>query len=529
VSARSADRRSLARISTGVALTGFPSLFLCSPVCGVVDRPYHYPPLSNVPLFSCSLLSTTNCSLYYVSFSSHYSASLLQSCYSADTNIILPLINTMYYDQQDAGASTLLHPLNIDVTLGQTDAPSHTSPRSHANGNDLHRHRDGDQGVDTFQVSVPGGASILMKDSAGSSMSLNLGIDPSSGTPILSGRAIDAHGGILDVHPCSCSDPISPRHKLPGTPDHFRGGTHLRDHTHLHSASKSPFGAHRRLVSTPTPLIVVQPVQTSLVHSPSRPEPQSVEAEAPVPETSVDVLKSPFTPTPSMQRRPSSPDSDRSETFHTPPLGPENPSNPCQTVPVPESSSNSPLPARAALNLNYIPEESIFESDTPLVQSPTADSERSGPSALGPIPSIPSSPSHPASERSTQTVMPHSHHVHAVQLHLPEQPNTESPAIEPLWHDSAVPGPSVGFVHPASFDTRGHDGLTSIADAHTTNPQATVIDLDSDLYTDRPADPLPSMPVARIGSDGEELRYNLEAQPRFNPTEVCIRLLNIVT
>jgi hypothetical protein len=37
------------------------------------------------------------------------------------------------------------------------------------------------------------------------------------------------------------------------------------------------------------------------------------------------------------------------------------------------------------------------------------------------------------------------------------------------------------------------------------------------------------MPVARIGSDGEELRYSLEAQPRFNPTEVYIRLLNIIT
>jgi hypothetical protein len=442
----------------------------------------------------------------------------------------------MYYDHQDAGASPLLHPLNIDVALGQTDAPSHTSLRSHANGNDPHPHLDGDQGVDTFQVPVPGGASILMRDSAGTSMSLNLGIDPSSGTPILCGRAIDAHGGVLDVHPCSCNDPISPRHKLPGTPDHSRGGIHLRDHTHLYSASKSPFGAHRRGLPTPTPLIVVQSLQslqTPLVYSPSHPEPQSVEAEVPVSDTSVGVLKSPFTPTPaSMQRRPSSPDSDRYEAFHTPPLGPEGPSNPSKTVPAPEPSSNSPLPTRAvALTLNTIPEQSVFGSDfdTPLVQSPTADSVCSGPSALGSIPSIPSSPSHPASERSTQTVMPHSRHVHSVQLHVQEQPSTESPANELLLHDLALPGPSVASVHPASVDTRGHDGLTNIADTHATNPQATVIDLDSDLHTDQGADPLPSMPVARIGSDGEELRYSLEVQPRLNPTEVYIRLLNIIT
>ena len=430
----------------------------------------------------------------------------------------------MYYDQQDAGASTLLHPLNIDVALGQTDAPSHTSPRSHANGNDPHRHQDGDQGIDTFQVSVPGGASILMKDSAGSSMSLNLGIDPSSGTPILSGRAIDAHGGVLDVHPCSCNDPISPRHKLPGTPEHSRGGMHLRDHIHLHSASKSPFGAHRRLGPTPTPLIVVQSLMTPLMHSPSHPEPQTGESEVTVPETSVGVLKSPFTPTPaSIQRRSSSSSSDGYETFHTPPEGHEVPSTPHNTVPAPESSSHSPLLTRVALTLDTIPEQSIFEPDfdVPLVQSPSSDSVRSGPSSLGPIPSIPSSPSHTASERSTQTVTPQFHPVYAVQVPAQEQPITESPASGSLSHCSALPGPCV--VQPVSVDTRGHDGPTSMAGAHATNPQATIIDLDSDLYTDPAvADSPPSMPVARISPDGEELRYNLEAQS-LSKAEVCTR------
>ena len=490
------------------------TLFLCSPVCGVVDR--HYTVLS---LLRSSLLLLAP--LHDLSLQREFSTSLLRCSFTIvlpDTNTHLPLINTMYYDQQDAGASTLLHPLNIDVALGQTDAPSYTSPRSHANGNGPHRHQGGDQGIDTFQVSVPGGASILMTDSAGTSMSLNLGIDASSGTPILSGRAIDAHGGVLDVHPCSCNDPISPRHKLPGTPEHSRGGIHLRDHAHLHSASKSPFGPHRRLVPTPTPLIVVQSLQTPVMRSSFHPEPQTGESEVIVPETSVDVLKSPFTPTPaSVQRRCSSPSSDRNETFYTPPLGPEIPSNLHITVPAPETSSDSPLPTRAALTLDSIPEQSIFEPDSPLVRSPTADSVCSGPSSLGPISSVPSSPSHTASERSAQTAIPQLHPVYAVQVPAQEQPHIESPASGPLLHGSALPV-------PCAVETQGHDGLTSMAVVHATNPQATVIDLDSDLYTDRAVEDLmPSMPVARIRPDGEELRYNLEAQAGFNLAEVCTR------
>ena len=417
----------------------------------------------------------------------------------------------MYHEQQDAGASTLLHPLNIDVAmLGQPDARSFTSPRAHADGQEPHLHQDGNQGVDTFQVPVPGGASILMKDSAGTSMSLNLGIDPSSGTPILSGRAIDAHGGILDVHPCSCSDPISPHHKLPGTPEHPRGGMHLRDHAHLHPSSKSPFGAHRRLVPTPTPLIVVQTLQTPMVHSPSYPEPQG--GEMPMPTTSVDVLRSPFTPTPASMRRASSPINEPQEAFHTPPLGPEDTSAPGAL----ESSPDSLLPARGvALTLNAIPEQSIFDpdSDSPLVQSPTADSVRSGPSALGPLPSLPSTPSH-ASEFSTRTVIP----LH-VQRHREEQLDTGLIANNLLLDDPALPGPSGDSNHA----TLGYEGPASIGNAHASNHQGSAV--DSDLYTDRI---IASMPVARVRPDGEELRYNLEAQPRPSPTQVCTRLPNLV-
>ena len=436
----------------------------------------------------------------------------------------------MFHDQQDAGASPLLWPLNINVaTLGQPDAHSLTSPRSHPIGGDPHRHQDGDQGVDTFQVSVPGGASILMKDSAGTSMSLNLGIDPSSGTPILSGRAIDAHGGVLDVHPCSCNDPISPRHKLPGTPEHSRGGMHLRDHTHLHPSSKSPFGAHRRLVPTPTPLIVVQTLQTPLMNSPSYPEPQGIESQAPVTETSVDVLKSPFTPTPaSVQRRSSSPSSEPNEAFHTPPPEPENTSNPHNAIVAPESSPGLPISSQEVrLALNTIPEQSIFESDSdnPLVQSPTTESVQSGPSALGPLPSIPSSPSHTTSEVSSRTVVPRTHPVHGAQLHLEAQLNTVSIANGPPLDDLAFPGPLGFSVHTVNVDALGQDGLRSLPDA---NPQESVIDSDSGLYTDRAiVDLLPSMPVARVGPDGEELQYNLGIQPDFNPTHVCIRFRNI--
>jgi len=79
----------------------------------------------------------------------------------------MTLINTMFHEQ-DAGATTLLRPLNIDVTaLGQSDSRSLMSPRSHTNGEDALRHQVDDQGLGTFQV--PGCASILMKDSAGTS------------------------------------------------------------------------------------------------------------------------------------------------------------------------------------------------------------------------------------------------------------------------------------------------------------------------------------------------------------------------
>ncbi|KAH8994613.1 hypothetical protein EDB92DRAFT_2102576 [Lactarius akahatsu] len=437
----------------------------------------------------------------------------------------------MYHDQQDASTSALLRPLSIDVaTLGQPDA----GPRSSSN-EDAYRHRDEDQGVGTFQVPVPGGASILMKDSAGTSMTLNLGIDPSSGTPILSGRAIDAHGCVLDVHPCSCNDPVSLRHNFPGTPEHSRGGAHLRD-SHLYPSPKSPFGAYRRPATTLTPLVVVQTLMTA-PPSPSHPEHQGGESSAPVPETSVEVLRSPFTPTPaSMLQRSQSPGSDTHDTFYTPPMGPEDTSNPSNTIPPLPSSPNPPSFSRK-VRLNTIPEQILFGSDSasPLVQSPTSDggcSDISRPSALGPLPSLPSSPAYTASERSTQTVVPHSHPARDVQLDLEEQLNAESTTNGPLLHGNAFSqgsraytaagsdlGPEEGLIHPGTL------GRLTLAGIDATSRQGSVVDSASDLYTDRViAAPVPSMPIA-IGLEGQELRYNLATQPCFDPTEEPTNLL----
>ncbi|KAH8984183.1 hypothetical protein EDB86DRAFT_3084735 [Lactarius hatsudake] len=437
----------------------------------------------------------------------------------------------MYHDQQDASTSALLRPLGIDVaTLGQPDA----GPRSSSNEEDAYRHRDEDQGAGTFQVPVPGGASILMKDSAGTSMTLNLGIDPSSGTPILSGRAIDAHGCVLDVHPCSCNDPVSLRHNFPGTPEHSHGGAHLRDHSHLYPSPKSPFGAHRRPATTLTPLVVVQTLMTA-PPSPSHPDPQGGESSALVPETSVEALRSPFTPTPaSMLQRSQSPGSDTHDTFYTPPIGPEDTSNPSNTIPPLPSSPNPPSFPRK-VRLNTIPEQILFGSDSgsPLVQSPTSDdgcSDISRPSALGPLPSLPSSPTDTASERSTQTVVPRSHPARDVRLDLEEQLNADSTTDGPLLHGNAFSrgsraytadsdlGHEEGLIHPGNVPTLGHDGLT-IPDVHAVSRRGSVVDSASDLYTDRViAAPVPSMPIA-IELDGQELRYNLATQPCFDPRE----------
>ncbi|KAH9976367.1 hypothetical protein BGW80DRAFT_915756 [Lactifluus volemus] len=156
----------------------------------------------------------------------------------------------MFEDPLDTNTPTLLRPLDIDINTP-------TQPEVHS------RHQGRDEGVGTFQDPIPGGGSILVKGPAGTSISLNLGIDPSSGTPTLSGRAINSQGEVLDVHPCSCSDPVSPYHRLPllGSLELTHGEAHARDNNHFHASPKSQSGVHRRpapiFTQSWTPLIVV--------------------------------------------------------------------------------------------------------------------------------------------------------------------------------------------------------------------------------------------------------------------------------
>ncbi|KAI0253699.1 hypothetical protein BJV78DRAFT_1191352 [Lactifluus subvellereus] len=431
----------------------------------------------------------------------------------------------MYYDQQVPSASALLRPLNIDVdTLAQPD--------SHP------RHQGCDQGVGTFQVPVPGGGSIWLNDPAGTSMSLNLGIDPSSGTPILSGRAISAQGDVLDVHPCSCSDPVSPYHKLPrlGSPEPTRGRQYARDHSHLYPSPRSLVGVHRRPapIQTWTPLIVVQP---QLPQSPSGIELQQ-NAGTPAPETHAEALRSPFTPTPvSLQRQSLSPSTQ--DSFHSPSTCPEDTLAP-QAAPIPPESrggARSPL-SHVPPRLDTIPEQSTFDIDfdTPLVQSPSSiggpSSEISAPSTLGPLPSLPGSPSNSASEYSTRTVMPPRRPVLDVQQ---DRAITEPTVNRPssgggngsTTTDAALPGHADGPVNVGAAGTPAHGATAATIDAvEPANPPQRYASWISDLYTDRDVADSPTMPTARITADGPELRYDLTTglQPVFmtedaNPSE----------
>jgi hypothetical protein len=390
------------------------------------------------------------------------------NCYSfSATTFTNSILIDMYDDQLIPSTSTLLRPLNIDIA---TPAPP-----------DAHPHHD--EAVGTFQVPIPGGGSILVKDPAGSSMSLNLGIDPSSGTPILSGRAITAQGDFLDVHPCSCSNPVSPQHRLPplGSPELTRSEALARDHSHLSRPPNSPIGVHRRpapiLTRTWTPLVVVQ---TQLPHSPSGTEFQQ-NSETPAPETHVDSLQSPFTPTPaSVQRRSQSPST--RDTYHTcsedtsaPPAVPTSLES--------QREARSPLP-NVPPRLDTIPEQSPFDIDleSPLVQSPSpvcSPSEISAPSALG---SLLSSPSYSA-EFSTSTVMPRPCPVVDVQ---PNQAVAGLPVNRPpSRNDPASHGGGIGPTTANVALPATGVGIETMVPANPLRRYASSI---SDLYTNRDAD-----------------------------------------
>ncbi|KAI0301760.1 hypothetical protein B0F90DRAFT_295366 [Multifurca ochricompacta] len=271
----------------------------------------------------------------------------------------------MYHNQQVANTPDLLNPLEIEVaTLAQSDAHCHSFSRPYADEN-AYRYQEDDENAGRFQVPLPGGASIFMKDPVGTSLSLNLDIDASSGTPILSGRAINAQGNVLDVHSCSCDNPSSVRHKLP-----LCGGLESSpNRTHVSPFPKSPFNHHRRpapiFTRNHTPLIVVQ---TRLPHSPSESEFEQRPSVS-VPEVSADTLGSPFTPTLAsmqciFQTSNPSPNPNPNHSFHTPPACFEVTSAPHMSPDLPELPLETPtslyeVPPR----LNTQSEQSPFDID----------------------------------------------------------------------------------------------------------------------------------------------------------------------
>jgi hypothetical protein len=415
----------------------------------------------------------------------------------------------MYHDHLSPTSPALFRPVGPNVaTVAQTH-PRSLSQRC-------------EQCAGTFQVPVPGGASILMKDAAGTSMSLNVDIDPSSGTPILSGQAINAQGDVLDVHPCSCNDPIASRHNLvmPRSPALC---PHVRDPSRIYPSPLSPRGAHRRptpiFTRNRTPLVLVQ---TRLPESPSTARLQ-LKSEVPAPGSVADALESPFTPTPaSMQRFTQS--SSGNDSFHTAPT--------CSDEISTASTSATPNPLESPRvrprsppdeppRLDTPPVMSAFDPnfDAPLVESPSSMdlsfSEISGPSAISPLPSLPSPSSYAPSENSIHTITPGA---------LPVE-DDEGLIVEEVTLPGVPEGSLLlandGAEEPCAQDVVTTAGITvdsldiDLANIPRRNTGSTSV-----LYTNR-AVVDPSMPTAKIGPDGSELRFDLTGQLRSAPVTVC--------
>ncbi|KAH9959100.1 hypothetical protein BC827DRAFT_527653 [Russula dissimulans] len=402
----------------------------------------------------------------------------------------------MYHDHQVLSISSLPRPLSINsITVAQPDS---RSPRQGL-----------DQDTNTFHVPVPGGASILLKDAAGTSMSLNLDIDPSSGTPILSGRAMNARGDVLDVHLCSCNDPIASRHKpsLPRSPELFRHSeAYAQGSSQVHPtpARKPP----SRLPSRPTPIntqvrtpLVL--VQTRLCQSPSVDvEEVQQRAEAPAPRTYAEPPESPFTPTPTSVQRHSQTPSASSRSFHTPQSSLDA-TSPALVVPnslgleqphaVPSSSPNMPP------RLDTLPAQSPFtpDLDLPLVLSPSSISSLSDiTSILGPLRPLPSSFSHSASEHSTHTVIPGPHPLVDVQR-------------DAIVTESAVNRPS----SRGAVSQRGNGPVPNLPRdiIHSANDDAgSETRTTSDLFTNRAMGP--STPIPSTEPDGQESQNDSATQ-----------------
>jgi hypothetical protein len=427
----------------------------------------------------------------------------------------------MHHDRR---IQTPLRPLSIDFTTTAQIDPRFT-PMS------------GDAGTGTPQTAIPGGAAVLMKDSAGTSMALNLDIHPVYGTPLLSGQAITAKGDVLEVHPCSCNNPIASRHNLPmtATPEPSRGGSLFPEHNDPYPSPSS----QSRLRQMPgsarirTPLVLVQTQLPSSPHATGLLQELEIPTATPGPSAN---LKSPITPTPASVRR-TSQTSSTGATYHTTQEYLESSST--------RTASNSRPPSQRDVppRLNSIPTVSSFDPDLemPTISSPSSvtASLNSEPSAIGPLPSLPSFSSDCAAERSPRTVLSFSHLVAGAPAQQHQTP-TESNVNRPSSRGAASQdgrGRSAAEVTPQPVDVNcANDGTMEIPDVGVATDRA--LDRDSvepsenktsststsDLYTDRVAIRIP-MPTTRTEPGGEGSQYDLTAEPEPRPSlTVCIRI-----
>jgi hypothetical protein len=431
----------------------------------------------------------------------------------------------MHHDRR---IQTPLRPLSIDFTTTTQFDPRFTPP-------------SGDTISGTPQMALPGGASVLMKDSAGTSMALNLDIHPVYGTPLLSGQAITAGGDVLEVHPCSCNDPIASRHNLPmtATPESSRGGSLFPEHNDPYPSPSSQ--SHIRQMPGParirTPLVLVQTQLPSSPHATELLKELEIPTVTPGPSAN---FKSPITPTPASVQR-TSQTSSTGATYHTTPEYLEESSS------TRTASNSTPSQRDVPPRINSIPTISTFDPDLemPSISSPSSVtvslSGISEPSAIGPLPSLPSSSSDSAPERSPCTVMSFSHLVTGAQQHrTPTESNVNRSSSRGAASQDGR-GPSATEVTPLNQPVDVHctnDGTTETPDMGVVTDRA--LDRDSvkpsenktgststsDLYADRVAIRIP-MPTTRIEPGGEGLQYDLEydltAEPEPRPSlTVCI-------
>ena len=436
------------------------------------------------------------------------------------TNPIL-INNTMNHDHRN---QTLLRPLSIDFT---------STPQFDTRSASL----SGDPGSAISQVGRPSGTSVRMRDSAGTSMALNIDIHPIHRTPLISGQAITAQGDVLEVHPCGCNNPIASRHNLPttGSPEPPRGKALFPDPNDPYPSPNSRIYQMPGSARIRTPMVLVKTHLPTPPHATELLQELEIPTATPGTNANLDSLGSPLTPTPQSVRRTQS--SSTSLTYQTTPEEPPA----LRTAP---NSNPSSSQSDVAPKLGRMPTQSTFAFDPdleiPTVLSPSSMSLFSGisePSAIGPPLSLPSPSSDAAPEHCPCAVLPFSRPVTDVQNQTPTvsdfiRPSSRSAASQagggPIVAEVTPPEPE-DAVHPANNETTGtHDALVTAGVStdqpsrrDPVNPQ-TEAGSTSYLYTDRVAVRLP-MPTAMIGPDGEELRHDLMARSEPRPSNMTGR------